>query len=193
MNPSTAWICSPLRKVCLTFEWRTVELWWTSEETILSSVMTANSKSFYILYFPEETSGRLRYLTISSFLTGISECIINVHKNKLAIYCVLYKMMLMHIFMCCSSWHDIVYKPKRTNAFTFTLILHIHNHLCHCQRMMWHTRRGCYTKLCGLHCIKQREVLPYKQIDTYSEHDLWMQAVTGSVPDSMHAAWVWIK
>lgn len=63
---------------------------------MLSPVMTVNSKSFYHLYFPEQTSERLQYLTISSFLTGISECIITVHKNKLAICIMLYKMMPMH-------------------------------------------------------------------------------------------------
>lgn len=89
-------ISSPLCGVSLTFDWRSGELWW--EYFLLRWL---NSKSFYHLDFPEDTSGRLQYLTISSFLTGILECIINVHKNKLACYCTL--------FMCCTSQRDIIH------------------------------------------------------------------------------------
>lgn len=107
----------------------------------LSHVMTVISKSFYYLYFPEKTLGRLQYLTISSFLTEMStrtfwQATANIKSNQIKSNQIS-ALQIMHIKIC---------NVTKEN-------------LCHCQYIIRCSTSG---EDATLNCVmyKQREVLP---------------------------------
>lgn len=138
----------------------------------LSWVMAVIPESFYHLYFPEQTIEMLHYQTINSFLQAVP---VIVCKNTLVSHCM----------QCYANGHYNVMHISNGDALKCSLGKK--------NKSVYDVPRQRKDAPLLSEVYKQSEVLPWKQINTYSERDLWMQAVTGCVPDSTHSAWVGIK